>query len=247
MTEEIETVTTDISPIPEAQEQSSENNDMLPKTTVSKIVERERLKAFEKGKQEALMELQQQQAQAQEQQPMQQQAPAQQQNIGGMPQMSQADIERLIMQKAPEALMQQVQQLKTKNMVDTFVGKMDAAEQKYPGLEAKLNQLNYNDQRIHSLIEMANNLDNTAEVMKDLVDNPNKLMQVLAGIQDQPYLARETINSLSNSIKQNQQALEEQTQARNPMSALKPSTGTGMDNGAMSVNDYRNMFRKERR
>lgn len=59
MTEMNEIVEQGVSPDLEPQAESQANNDMLSKTTVSKIVERERLKAFEKGKQEALMELQQ--------------------------------------------------------------------------------------------------------------------------------------------------------------------------------------------
>jgi hypothetical protein len=60
MTESLENVE-QAEQLPVETPQAEPENDMLPKATVSKIVERERLKAFEKGKQEALMELQQQQ------------------------------------------------------------------------------------------------------------------------------------------------------------------------------------------
>ena len=224
------------------------DNDMVPRETVSAIIVREREKAFEKGRRDALMELQQnQQEQApQEQnqapvaQPMQQQA----RGIGGMPAqmppMSQEQIEQLIMQKAPEALMQQFNQHKQKQMVDSFVSKMQAAEQRYPGLEEKLNKLNYQDPAMHSLIEMANNLENTGDVINELVSNPNKMIQVLSGIREQPFLGQETLTSLSNSIKQNQTAAAENSQAREPMSELKPSHSTGMaDSTQLSVDDIR--------
>ena len=60
MTEDLEIVEQGASPAEEVSTGESAN-DMLSKTTVSKIVERERQKAFEKGKQEALMQLQQEQ------------------------------------------------------------------------------------------------------------------------------------------------------------------------------------------
>jgi predicted RNA binding protein with dsRBD fold (UPF0201 family) len=59
MSEDLEIVDQGVAPETEAQSEPA--SDMLNKATVSKIVERERLKAFAKGKQEALMELQQQQ------------------------------------------------------------------------------------------------------------------------------------------------------------------------------------------
>jgi hypothetical protein len=254
MTEILENVEQAETPVQSPQGEPA--NDMLSKTMVSKIVERERLKAYEKGKQEALMELQQDQQQ--EQQPIQQEAPVAQplqraaQGMGGMapqspPGMSQEAIEQLIMQKAPEALMQQFNDHKQKTMVNAFVDKMQAAEQRFPGLEEKLNKLNYQDPAMHSLIEMANNLENTGDVINELVSNPSKMIQVLSGIRDQPYLSQETLRSLSNSIKQNQEAAAENSQAREPMSKLKPSISAGLaDESQLSVLDLQKMLSKRR-
>ncbi len=252
MTEELEIV--EQAEEPGQSTQSVPESDMLPKATVSKIIERERQKAFDKGKQEALMELQnnqqamQPEAAAQEQQPAAQQIQRQSQGMGGMaPQMSQEQIEQLIMQKAPQALMQQVNDMKHRSMVETFVSKMQTAEQQYPGLEEKLNKLNFQDPAMHSLIEMSNGLDNTGDVMNELISNPQKMIQVLAGIRDQPFLGQETLRSLSNSIKQNQQAAAENAQAREPSGQLKPSVSAGMaDSNAMSVRDLQKMLSKRK-
>ena len=217
------------------------------KAQVSKIIERERQKALEKGKREALMQLEQQQlSQEQAQQPIQQQAPMQQQGqtgLGGMQQLSPQEIERMIAEKAPQALQAHVQQLKQDHLVNTFVSKMQAAEQKYPGLEAELNKLNYEDSRMHAFIEMANSMDNTGDIMKEIIDHPAKMEGLLNMAANQPYVAQKALNSLSESIKQNQTAKAEEAQARDPMSQLKPSTSAGIDNSAMSVADFRKMFR----
>ncbi len=249
MTESLESVEQAV--IPDQAPSVSPEEDMLSKATVSKIVERERQKAFEKGKQEAIMELQQNQ-QEQNTPPAAEPMQRQNQGLGGMapqapPGMDQSAIEALIMQKAPEALIQQINQHKQQQMVDSFASKMQAAEQRFPGLEEKLNKLNYQDPAMHSLIEMSNNLENTGDVINELVSNPSKMIQVLAGIREQPYLGQETLNSLSNSIKQNQAAAAENAQAREPMSQLKPSISAGLADGAqLSVVDLQRMLSRRR-
>jgi hypothetical protein len=237
MTEDLENVDQGVVPEPEAQGEPA--SDMLNKATVSKIVERERLKAFAKGKQEALMELQQQQQAPQESAPAQQaQAP---QQLGGMQQMSAADIERMIAERAPQLLQDHVNNMKNEQTVSSFVAKMEAAEAKHPGLEAKLNDLDYST--MAPVISLANDMENTADIMKELLDNPMKMGNLMTLVYTQPKMASRAMAELSNSIKTNQDALAQEKQAQDPMSQLKPSTSAGMDNSAMSVSDFKKMFR----
>jgi hypothetical protein len=231
-----------------SQEPSGETADdmqqpMYSKAQVSKIVARERQRALEQANKGLNMQSQQDQLQ-QAQQPVQQ-APAMQQqgqqSLGGMQQMSSADIERMIAEKAPQLLHDHVQNLKNEHTINSFVSKMQAAEQKHPGLEAKLNELDYSS--MAPLVHLANDMENTGDIMKELVDNPMKLGNMLALAQMQPGLAKRQMMELSNSIKTNQEALAQEKQAQDPMSQLKPSSSAGMDNGAMSVTDFRKMFR----
>ncbi len=238
MTEDLENV--DQVAIPEPEAKSEPVNDMLNKATVSKIVERERLKAFEKGKREALMELQQQQQLSQKSSPSPQGVSAPQQ-LGGMQQMSAADIERMIAEKAPQLLQDHVNQMRNQQTVESFVSKMQAAEAKYPGLEQKLNELDYSS--MAPIISLANDMENTGDIMKEILDNPMKMANLLTLQYTQPAMAKRAMIELSNSIKMNQEALAQEKQAQDPMSQLKPSTNAGMDNSAMSVSDFRKMFR----
>jgi len=238
MTEDLEIVDQGVAPETEAQSEPA--SDMLNKATVSKIVERERLKAFAKGKQEALMELQQQQQAPQESAQVPQHGSAPQQ-LGGMQQMSAADIERMIAERAPQLLQDHVNQVRNQQTVDSFVAKMQAAEAKYPGLEAKLNEIDYSS--MAPLISLANDMENTGDVMKEILDNPMKMANLLTLQYTQPAMAKRAMMELSNSIKTNQDALAQEKQAQDPMSQLKPSTSAGMDNSAMSVSDFRKMFR----
>ena len=227
-------MTTDLELEPQGEDAPSEEapvseavNDSKPlsRDVVSKIVERERLKAFENGKREALMQMQQDQ-QAQQQPEQQAQAPAQMQPqgqtaMGGMSQMSPADIQKMIAEQAPQALQAHVQQLQQDHMVYTFVEKMQLAEQKYPGMEAELNKLNYNDPRMSAFIKLTNAMDNTGDIMKEALDNPTKMESLLNMAYNQPHLAQKAIASLGQSIKQNQEAVASEAQARDPMSQIK--------------------------
>jgi hypothetical protein len=227
MTEDLENVIQDIEPIADANEKAVEE----PKKTftsdvVKKVVEREKAKAFERGKREAQMELQQQQQMEAPQEQVPQQ-PQQNVGLGGMKHVSEADIERMIADKAPLALHQHVQKLQQDQMVNTFVSKMQQAEQEYPGLEAELNNLNYNDPRLLSFIAIANQLDNTGDIVKEVLDNPTKMETLLNMAHNQPYQAQKAFKSLSDSIKTNQAAKAEEAQARDPMSQIKSSTTSG--------------------
>jgi hypothetical protein len=256
MTDDLENVIQDIEPVADAEKIAVEEpKKSFTSDVVKKVVEREKAKAFERGKREAIMELQQQQQPIQaEQQPQQavQQAPihnGQSVGLGGMPQMSPADIERMIAEKAPQALQQHVQRMQQDQMVNNFVSKMQQAEQQYPGLEAELNNLNYNDPRMHAFIAMATQMENTGDIMKEVLDNPAKMENLLQMAYNQPYQAQKALKSLSDSIKVNQTAKAEEAQARDPLSQIKSSTTSGTKEGSqhdMSVQDIRRLLAKRR-
>jgi hypothetical protein len=242
MTEDLEDVIQDVEPVADAKPEAEEPKKSFTSDVVKKVVEREKAKAFERGKREALMELQQQAPSA----PEQQAAP--QQQLGGMPQMSQADIERMIAEKAPLALQQHVQKLQQDQMVNTFVQKMQAAEQQHPGLEQELNNLNYNDPRMHSFIAMANQMENTGDIMKEVLDNPSKMESLLNMAYNQPYQAQKALKSLSDSIKTNLTAKAEEVSARDPMSQIKSSTTSGSSEKSqhdMSMEELRRLMVKK--
>ena len=252
MTEDLENVIQELEPVADANKPVAEEE---PKRSfnsdqVKKVVEREKAKAFERGKREALMEAQQQQQISQEPQaqaPLQPIFNGQSQGIGGMAPMSQADIERMIAEKAPLALQQHVQKLQQDQMVNTFVQKMQLAEQQYPGLEAELNNLNFSDPRMHAFIGMANQMENTGDIMKEVLDNPSKMESLLNMASNQPYQAQKALKNLSDSIKTNQTAKAEEAQARDPLSQIKSSTTSGTKEGSqhdMSSEELRRLLVK---
>lgn len=212
------------------------DDDRLDRKTVSKIVERERQKAYEKAKREAMME---------QQQAMQQQAPqaapTQAPNLGGM-QVSQEQLDAMIAQRLPQHLQEHIQGMQTKHLVDSFTNKMDAAESRHPGLAAKLSDIE--DYRgIAPVIEMANNMENTADIMAELMEHPSKMGSILALNQaGQRKSAMKMMQDLSNSIKVNTTAMAQEKEAQDPMAQLKSSASTGMDSNNLSVKDLQKML-----
>ncbi len=218
---------------------------------LSDVAKRERLKGIEQGKRQAMQELQQQQ---QAQQPgadvapqvQQQPTPqAQPNSLGGMQQMSPDQIRQMIAQEAPRALQEHANAMQQKQLVDSFVAKMQAAETKYPGLESKLNELDYST--IAPLIKMANEMENTGDIMNELIENPMKMGNLVSLLYTQPKMAAKAIQSLSNSIKTNVDAEAAEKSVQQPYGQVKSSLSSGKDDGDMSVSDFRAMFKSSRK
>lgn len=235
-----------------------DDEDQIPvfnRKQVTDIVKRERARALEQGKRKAMMELQQQQDAPQDQsqvgatqaaqQFQQQPTPAQPSSIGGMQQLSPDQIRQMIAQEAPKALQEHAQALQQRQLVDSFVAKMQTAEAKYPGLESKLNELDYST--IAPLIKMANEMENTGDIMNELVENPMKMGNLVSLLYTQPKLASKAIQNLSQSIKQNVEAQAQEKSAQEPFGQIKSSITAGKDDGDMTVSDFRAMFKKQRR
>lgn len=219
--------------------------DALDKATVSKIVARERAKAYEKGKQEARMTMEQEQ----QQQSAPQAPQAAPQTFGGMqqaPQMNPEEIQRMIAEHVPQYLQQQAAEYQQKQFADGFISKMQAAEKQFPGLEQKLNDIDFNSPSTLKLVQMANNMDNTGEIMNELIENPEKMGVLLNLINEQPKLAQQRLASLSSSISTNRKAQDEEQSAEQPIGQLKSSVNAGVDDHNLSVKDLKKMLSQRR-
>lgn len=97
-------------------------------------------------------------------------------------------------------------------------------------------------------VQLANMVDNTRDVMNELIDNPMKIgeIQNLIDIDlragSQPKLALKAIQRISESIKQNQSASKYRP-ANEPLSQLRPSNAGTDRPGALSVADYKAKYR----
>jgi hypothetical protein len=199
---------------------------LLPQSQVNDLVGHAKKDAFERGKQAAMAELQSQKtAQPAASQPMLQQS------MGGMAPVNPDDIRRMIAEEgAKQAQMQMAQKV-----AHEFTQKITAAKSRYPDMDQALADLDLVNNP--HLVHLTNSVDNTADVLHDLWSNPEKIA-MLNSLGSNPNLQIRKIQSLSGSIKANQQAANAPT-VNEPLSHLKPSP-IGLDSGSMTVEDWRN-------
>lgn len=92
------------------------------------------------------------------------------------------------------------------------------------------------------LLIAAHEADNTGDVLAELGNNPAKYSNLIVLAANSPQLAKLEMQRLSDSIKKNQEALQQPT-VKPPLSHVKPSLiGSGSDSN-LSVSDFRKMFR----
>lgn len=205
-----------------------QKENMIPQSKVDEIVHRRTASVAEKTRKEVLDEVSRSQGG---------------QSMGGISQPSHEELMRKIaseeahkhFQDLNNKHEQDVHEQNRKQLVSNFVGKIEAAKSKYPDLDKKLAKLPL--AKMDHILHMANSMDNTAEIMNDLADNPNKIGNLHAQFSMSPELAYETMGKLSQSIKDNDSASQVKT-ANEPLSQITPST-VGTDNGSMSVSDLR--------
>src|ERR1019366_5381254 len=102
------------------------------------------------------------------------------QSMGGMNQMSQQDIEKMVsdrIQKHQQDLTSQIQQnaqdQEARRIVGEFSNKIEAGKSRYPDLDKQV--ANVGLEKIPHIVHFANRMDNTADVMHELASNPSKI------------------------------------------------------------------------
>lgn len=88
-------------------------------------------------------------------------------------------------------------------------------------------------------VMLAAEMENTPEVMYELVKNPSKLLEIDALARTSPAMAKKQLDKLSKSIAENVQAKQSNVNAPAPLSRLK-SSSVGADSGKMTIKDYKN-------
>lgn len=131
---------------------------------------------------------------------------------------------------------QQANEWQAQQIAQQFLGKLTAAKDKYPDFEETLATLEVH--KFPEVVQLANNFDNTADIMYELAKNPTKAVLLKQCAQLNPNLAAMEIQRLSDSIKQNETA-KQAPSAQPPLSQLTPSI-TKTDNSPITVRDYRN-------
>lgn len=127
------------------------------------------------------------------------------------------------------------QELQSK--ADKYFDKMNLGKEKYQDFDEVMTGFNPKD--FHEVVFLAADLDNTPDVMYELSKNPFKLATLNHLATRSPEMARRELMKLSQSISTNEQAKANHVTANEPLSSLKSSV-TGVDNGQMSLKDFKN-------
>lgn len=80
----------------------------------------------------------------------------------------------------------------------------------------------------------------TTGIMYELAKSPQKLAYINELSLSSPKMAKREIEKLNQSIVKNQQAVENNVTAREPLSRLKSSSSVGADTGEMTLRDFKN-------
>lgn len=205
------------------------NEKLVPQSAVDKAVKHAKHLAYEQGKKEALIALQSQNQDTPKNVIENNQAI---QSLGGMPALSAEQVKKMIVEHSE----QQAQHYHAHHIANEFLGKISTGKDKYPDFDETIDALELST--IPEVVQLANSFDNTADVMYELGKNPHKVASLLALSRlGNGKLAYLETKKLSDSIKQNQNALQQPT-APEPLSQLKPSQ-VGLDNGTLSIKELR--------
>lgn len=200
---------------------------MFTQSQTAAIAAKEARKAEERAEARLRSEYESRMPQSPQQQP---------QNIGGVPQASNEDIQRMIRQEAFS--MSREHQAKT--IEQNWLSAMDAERLADPEFSDLYDAIGI-EQQPGLIIAMAG-MENKAQVVKDLAKNPSKYANILTLANGgSPKLAQMELNKLSASIKANEEA-RKQPKVDAPLSTLRASNIGGDDGNysGMSTTDFRN-------
>lgn len=127
-----------------------------------------------------------------------------------------------------------------RNTVNNFTQKINAGREKYQDFDQVTGDIEY--AAFPNVVQLlANYVDNSADVMYSLGQDLTK-MEILESLATRsPQAAIKQVQKLSKSLVDNESA--SRTRIPNqPLSQLRPSN-TGVDNGAMSVSDFRKKYK----
>lgn len=99
----------------------------------------------------------------------------------------------------------------------------------------------YNPSAFPQVTLLAAQMDNLPDIMYELAKNPGKLTHLHTLALASPDMARKELVKLSESIKRNDDAVNNNVKSPSPLSKLKPSANAGSDTGKRKISDLRKM------
>jgi hypothetical protein len=230
---------------------SAESERTFKQSEVNDLVGRAKSEAIERFKRESSVASHQQPPQQQPyqapQQPSYQQPQHQPQHVSEdqVRRMAAEETQRLRNEWIQESRIQSQEQ-DAQRIASEFFTKLEAGKSTLQDFDKVMGEVDLRSIPYH--VQLANMVDNTAEVMYELAKNPSKIGQLQSLIDIDvragrtPKLALTEMKRLSQSLKDNAQGAKFKS-PNDPLSQLPSSNaGTGSQ-GALSVGDYKRKYR----
>ena len=201
---------------------------LVPQSKVEEIVRHSNARVAEKARNEALEEYKKNNSSSA--------------SLGGMPSVTPDQIRSIIAEENEKHLQSIYDQQATQeaqNTIQQFASKLQAAADVYPDFKETVSQIPFSS--IPHVVGLANESENTADIIYELGKNPLKMANLNSLAQMNPGLARNEIQKLAASIKLNADAKNAKL-PNSPLTQIKASP-VNTDNGTMSVKDFRKIFR----
>lgn len=224
-------------PVDDSQENESQQEKMLPVSRVEELVKKAKLKGRDSMQQEL-------DALKAENEKLKSGG-----SMGGMSmpeidsnaitQQIMANIKQQMQAESEERAKQELEEEATR-IVQSYRSKMASGKEAYPDFDDVM--ADFNPKAFPNLVLLASQVDNTHDVMYELMKNPAKFGTIAVLSERDPQAAQRMLGRVSQSIQANNQAKAEQKDVPEPLSRLS-SSKTGQDDGNLSVRDYKKMFR----
>lgn len=197
------------------------NENLLTQDKANYLITKAKESAYEKGKQEALAQMQ---------------ANMQSQNAGLTSEQLLEILDKRDQEKANQYAARQI--------LGDFGQKLNQGKKDYADFEDQVGIFNLAESP--AMIRALNDLPNTTDVAYEMSQNPEKfaMVQILLEKNQGPAAAK-LLNKISKSIEDNKKAASDaKTQkVSEPLKQLKPST-TVVDTGKMTVKDLKKMLKR---
>lgn len=145
-------------------------------------------------------------------------------------------------QESAEARAQAELQKQAEEISNSYKSKMAAGKASYDDFETVT--ADFKPENFPNLVWLVNKMDNTHDVMYELMNNPTKLATVIVMSERDPEAAFNMLGKISASIKTNQAAKAQEKDVQPPLGRLSSSSQTtGQDTGELSMRDMKRMFR----
>lgn len=235
----VESVVEEVIPAEQSNEDSiapkKQSKEFLDNERVNAIVKRAKMEAYEKAKREYAAELEALKASGQN--PAEQEVVAPASNGGD--DISKLVDERLarIAQEHKLRVEREAEEQRLRQIADAYFQKMEKGPEIFEDFEEVMKD--FNPAKNAAIIELAHDFDNLPQVMYELANNRLKAAELRRLAQDDPEDAKYELQRLAKSISRNEEAQNQYTPARPPLTKPK-SSNVGTESGRMTLKDFKN-------